>query len=84
MWYGFAAISTDTGHESGGATRAYRNSEDLPNWATAQCTTQFSKDSLSRKAITAKRFHTATTKAILPEASKVSKQKCFQMTSMVS
>ncbi|KAE8442204.1 hypothetical protein EG329_003733 [Mollisiaceae sp. DMI_Dod_QoI] len=32
MWYGFAAISTDTGHESSGASWAYRNPDALINW----------------------------------------------------
>ncbi|KAF7890215.1 hypothetical protein EAF00_008530 [Botryotinia globosa] len=32
MWYGFASISTDTGHESGGADWAYNHPEALENW----------------------------------------------------
>ncbi|KAF9884990.1 hypothetical protein FE257_000813 [Aspergillus nanangensis] len=31
-WYGFAAVSTDTGHESSGAEWAYHNPEALANW----------------------------------------------------
>ncbi|PWY68614.1 tannase and feruloyl esterase [Aspergillus heteromorphus CBS 117.55] len=31
-WYGFAAISTNTGHESSGAEWAYQNEEALKNW----------------------------------------------------
>jgi feruloyl esterase len=32
MWYGFAATSTDTGHESGSAEWAYHNEEAITNW----------------------------------------------------
>ncbi|GLB07432.1 hypothetical protein AtubIFM57258_002773 [Aspergillus tubingensis] len=31
-WYGFAAVSTNTGHESSGAEWAYHNQEALANW----------------------------------------------------
>ncbi|KAF5868762.1 putative feruloyl esterase b precursor protein [Botrytis fragariae] len=31
MWYGFASVSTNTGHESGGADWAYNNPEALEN-----------------------------------------------------